>query len=295
MTTVTTMAQKAWVDTFNDGPYTSFKMLDYMLLKAGKVSYEELVKTPKVAKKVKKEDIEKDNMDKNPLFDTWGSKTGRCTSFTVKITAELAKAHPKMFDFKIYDLKGHRVARCIKTGVLIDSSSWVGAFILEEGEWKTFQDGTTSAKWKWLKGKSKFQRGNDTKVSSTVLTPIKAMAMCLTEIADKPTVVTLFRSFTDGKAGFHGMFSWVLKGKETRLEMTPNLEKRKTKLVVAWGKNGTEKDNETCVFNFAQFVMNYGGPHSKKQREADGIEKIHEGIWNALNKLWGFPKYSEEG
>lgn len=100
------------------------------------------------------------------------------------------------------------------------------------------------------------------------------------------------RSFSNGKAGFHGMFSWVFNKK--RLEMTPDLEKRKSKLVITWGGKGTEKDNETCVVSFAQFVINYGGPHWKQQFKADGIEKINEGIWEAANKLWGYPKYSEE-
>lgn len=158
MTTVATKAQTAWVNTFDDGPYTSFKMMDYMLYKANKASYEDLAKNPKVAKNISKQDIEKDDMTKGPLFDTWGSKTGRCTSFAIKITTELVKANPGVFDFKVYDLKGHRVARCMKTGVLIDSSSWVGAFVLKEGEWKTFEDGTSSAKWKWINKESKFKR-----------------------------------------------------------------------------------------------------------------------------------------
>ncbi|KAM4066584.1 hypothetical protein HRG_000668 [Hirsutella rhossiliensis] len=269
-------------------------MMDYMLYKAKGASYEDLVKNPKVAKNISKQDIEKDDMNKAPFFDTWGSKTGRCTSFAVKITAELVKANPGVFDFKVYDLKGHRVARCIKTGVLIDSSSWVGAFILKEGEWKTFQDGATTAKWKWVNNESKFKTDGKEKSSSTVITSREAMAICLTEVAERPIVLTLFRSFSNEKTGYHGMFSWVFNKK--RLEMTPDLEKRKSKLVITWDGKGTEEDNKACVDNFAQFVMNYGGPHWEQQFKATGIMQVNEKIWNAANIVWGaYPKYSVEG
>jgi hypothetical protein len=69
-----------------------------------------------------------------------------------------------LYDWKVYDLGHHRVARCFRTGVVIDSSSIVpsGAFILHPGEWAKFPE--TNASWQFKKldsssnGKFKFER-----------------------------------------------------------------------------------------------------------------------------------------
>ncbi len=64
---------------------------------------------------------------------------------------------PDAYDFKYYDLKGHRVARCARSGILIDSSSSKGAIQLgvEGGEWFTFDE--VWPRWKWLNDTSKFE------------------------------------------------------------------------------------------------------------------------------------------
>jgi hypothetical protein len=82
-------------------------------------------------------------------------KSGRCTSFAIKVVHLLNSTCQATFSFDFYNLHGHRLARCRKTESLIDSSSMHGAFQLKAGEWKTFED--DDKRWKWVKGKSRFE------------------------------------------------------------------------------------------------------------------------------------------
>jgi hypothetical protein len=104
--------------------------------------------------------------DIEKMQPVWASRTGRCTSFAVKAISSLSstvdtKKQP-VCNFAIYDLAGHRIARCLKTGVVIDSSSTVtgGAFVLPEGQWQKFEK--TEASWKFKKSESKFERAGNT-------------------------------------------------------------------------------------------------------------------------------------
>ncbi|EQL02384.1 hypothetical protein OCS_01907 [Ophiocordyceps sinensis CO18] len=146
-------AHGAWSEAFLDGPFTSLKMVQYLLSKSG-TTYEEYVAAPKLLDRVSEQAIREDE-SRTALRRTWASKTGRCTSFAIKVSTRLDQHYPGVFDFQIYDLKGHRVARCHKTGILIDSSSRQGAIRLREGEWISSEDGTQN--WKWIDGKSKFE------------------------------------------------------------------------------------------------------------------------------------------
>lgn len=75
------------------------------------------------------------------LFDNLFNKyTGRCTSFALTCVQNLECLTPttsdneNYWDFKFYDLGGHRIARCENTGVVIDSSSEEGAVVVNEGK-----------------------------------------------------------------------------------------------------------------------------------------------------------------
>jgi hypothetical protein len=127
---------------------------DRYLLGAGQISYEAFVQNPKLLKNVTRKDILSDDMN-GDLFVTWVSETGRCTSFAIKVVDLIEKKYPGQFEFDLYDLNGHRIARCHKTGILIDSSSRHGAFELKEGKQKSFEG--SDAKWKWISGTSKFE------------------------------------------------------------------------------------------------------------------------------------------
>lgn len=162
-----TQANDEFKKAFDEGPYTGFVMLDYLVKKGGlnwnKVLKEGFAKNS-VTKKPQLNALPYSEWMKTPgaimadpgMNKTWNGPTGRCTSFTVKIISELEKKYPKAYDFKIYDLGRHRIARCQKTGVLIDSSSAQGAFSLPEEKWTRIE--ASEASWKWVKGESKFVR-----------------------------------------------------------------------------------------------------------------------------------------
>lgn len=152
-------ADAFWKHVFVEGPYTAFVMIDYLRSKATVNNWNEVLTSGWSNQKGlvafsqagdKQEAIMKDA----DLSRIWAGKTGRCTSFAVKVMSLLEKQSPGTFKFKVYDIGHHRVARCEKTAVLIDSSSKQGAFPLPEGEWVRIE----GSSWKWSDGKSKFER-----------------------------------------------------------------------------------------------------------------------------------------
>lgn len=159
--TPTEQADAAWKQVFVEGSYTGFVMIDYLRSHANNIEWSDVLKSGYSKKKGlialsqvanQREAIMKDAK----LNTTWAGTTGRCTSFAVKVISLLEKQSPGTFKFNIYDLGRHRVARCENTGILIDSSSKNGAFPLPEGEWVRIEG--SEASWKWIKGKSKFER-----------------------------------------------------------------------------------------------------------------------------------------
>jgi hypothetical protein len=75
------------------------------------------------------------------------------------VVHRLEEHYPNIYDFKYYNLSGHRVARCARSGVLIDSSSTRGAIVLLDGsDWVTFENALP--RWKWSGGTSRFQGEN---------------------------------------------------------------------------------------------------------------------------------------
>lgn len=157
-------AQAAWQDVFAGGPYTGLKMLQYLIAATGpdqRKNREDFLNKPKnlvsVMPVVATHDI-------NRLAPTWQGKTGRCTSLAVKVVNGVAdkKANGKLvYDWCIYDLGRHRIARCRNTGIVIDSSSTIagGAFVLQEGQWQRFDK--TNASWKYKNSESKFERNGN--------------------------------------------------------------------------------------------------------------------------------------
>ena len=165
-------AQAGWQDVFSGGPYTGLKMLEYLIQKGGKSPKTFLQKPKTELSTVMANPANHSIRDMEP---TWKGRTGRCTSLAVKVVDGLAakKANGALvYNWCIYDLGRHRIARCLNTGVVIDSSSTIvgGAFLLPEGQWQRFDK--TDASWKFKSGsKSKFEsQGNaDGAVVSCVL------------------------------------------------------------------------------------------------------------------------------
>ncbi|KAH6850496.1 hypothetical protein B0I37DRAFT_115551 [Chaetomium sp. MPI-CAGE-AT-0009] len=299
-------AVATWQGIFAEGPYTALKMVEYILQESEKdvaafmadpVGTVNGVTQTKIAGK---HDIAR-------MRPVWASKTGRCTSFAVKAVSILsqkqdAKKQP-VYNFATYDLAGHRVARCLKTEVVIDSSSTIpgGAFVLPEGKWQVFEK--TEASWKFKKSESKFERAGDPngKVASSAAlsSPAQAMYLCLAgvEAGVKYGIPTLFRSIgPQGQPLYHGMVSWMPY--KRCIELVPDIskEKKKLKMVIQWGKTaasaGTEADAQKCADELEQFVKNYGGPpgNGEQQWAADGINLFSDLLFATACGLWGFPK-----
>lgn len=148
-------AQRVWEEIFHQYAYTNFVQIEYLKDKAG-VSWDDFLQNPRIlSTRVTKDAILQDLSYDN--VKTWARSLGRCTSFAVAVVRRLEEILPGCYDFKYYDLKGHRVARCARSGILIDSSSSKGAIDLgsARGEWFTFED--EYPRWKWMDGMSKFE------------------------------------------------------------------------------------------------------------------------------------------
>ena len=137
----------AWTEMFKYTPYTTFWMVDYLLYKL-KTTYLQLWTDPKILKKTFSEDsISKDSISLSISEDLaiLPFKPGRCTSFAIH-TSLLLQTWPR-YKFEIYDLKGHRLARCANSHTLIDSSSNSGPFELYEGKPVKHEDDPKCPEW----------------------------------------------------------------------------------------------------------------------------------------------------
>jgi len=155
-------------------------MLEY-LITAGRKTPAGFLKKPKTELSTVMPTIATHNIA--TLAPTWQHRTGRCTSLAVKVVTSLAdkKVNGKLvYDWCIYDLGRHRIARCLKTGIVIDSSSTIvgGAFVLPEGQWQRFDK--TDASWKFKSSESKFEsRGNaEGAVVSKFFSPCVSFLIC---------------------------------------------------------------------------------------------------------------------
>lgn len=62
--------------------------------------------------------------------------TGTCTALAMNASRELMEKYPGVYDFLLYDVGNHKLARCINTGVVVDSASRHGAYLVLPGqEW----------------------------------------------------------------------------------------------------------------------------------------------------------------
>lgn len=137
-------ADQVWKQVFAEDAFTSLTIADFVLNKTG-MSLDDYLKAPKTLKS--KVDIK--------AIPTWSNLEvlangpGRCASFAVKVCWRLAKNHAGQYEFKYYNIGAHRIARCEKTRVVIDSSSRFGAFELStDGVWMSWKD--QPKEWKYV-------------------------------------------------------------------------------------------------------------------------------------------------
>ncbi|KAI2618903.1 hypothetical protein GGR54DRAFT_640445 [Hypoxylon sp. NC1633] len=280
------IATEVFKDVFNSGSYSSLGMISAIAINLG-LSERDILEKPENLKGFDQNSITQENLYQSPISSTWSLKTGRCTSFALKVVHQLESQHPELFNFKYFDLKGHRVARCQRTGILIDSSSGIGAVILNESQdWSTITGLT--GKWMFYNDVLTYERSPQQGIKrSSPITAEKAIGTCLGEVAKKAILVCLFREFEARTTQFRGMIKWNIKDK--RVELIPDLDDRKRMMTIAFCPQGTEESAQLCTSNFGAFIKKYG---DMNQWVADDTHKIHETFWNAAVKLWGSPIWS---
>ncbi|KAF4461827.1 hypothetical protein FALBO_11371 [Fusarium albosuccineum] len=286
-------ANRAFARTLIDGPFTSMGMLRFLITKKASMTIFDFIKNPAAIKKIDRAKFANDSIDGN-LRPLWARSLGRCTSFTMNVTAQLQQGFPGVFSFFLYNQGKHRLARCQSTGICIDSSSINGAFKLPEGVRKRF--GNTECEWQWQDGACWTKTGNGLEYTSNVpISGHEALGMCLAEVAKGLVGVTLFRSVkVDGTTTYHRMIKWSFQKSKCRLDLVPSLVSEARKVAICWGldsANNTNKDDKECIQMLHSFCVQHGGPHWQAQWTADGLDEITQSFWTAANAAFGFPKY----
>jgi len=192
------VSQAEWRRVYCEDPHTSFPMIDDLMFRLA-ISYKDLLKNPGILVQ-KLEGGQPLDLDYRDL----ARRPGRCTSFAIKVAMELEAKHPETFKFQYFHLgrsgsqsgrSGHRLARCMNTGVLIDSTSDRGVTIMEEGgDWIDSYQG----RLKYFDGHSLYEgteRHDETNepTTSEPVSPEQAMEICLREIAKRKCLVCSFR------------------------------------------------------------------------------------------------------
>jgi hypothetical protein len=122
-------ADKIWKQVFGEDAFTSLPIANLVLNNTA-TSLEDYLKQPKILKG-------KVSLEKIVGWDNLGvlvDGPGRCASFAVKVCQKLENQYANKYDFRYYNIGQHRIARCEKTRVVIDSSSELGAFQLTSND-----------------------------------------------------------------------------------------------------------------------------------------------------------------
>ncbi|KAM0435989.1 hypothetical protein ACHAPT_002881 [Fusarium lateritium] len=274
-------------------------MINFLLKWEGKTLAEFVVSPKSILSGVKKEKLLTDPVAAQQLCQLSLMRTGHCTSFALKVVSILDEHLPNIFDFKTFDVSCHRLARCEKTDLVIDSGSRSGPFKLPNtGSWY-HKEACNYRKKKTGNQPDVPVQGR--KPTDIVLTPAEAMAKCLEEIAKKTALVVIFRSYMAGASEFHGMVKWdIVKATQKRLQLVPDIEKDAQRYEVIWVEDGvkcagTPESAESCKRNVKGFMKKCGGPFAKMQLLADNTSKLHDDIWDALCEAYGNPVWKSYG
>lgn len=136
-------AHKVWIKFFGSEAFTSLPIADFVM-STTKTSYKDYLQNPFDLKKK----IDMKSLQTNPNLEVLYKGPGRCATFAVKVCKELEDKHAGKYDFKYFSLGNHRIARCAKTKVVIDSSSKQGAFVLKNDElWMWWR--SHAQRWKY--------------------------------------------------------------------------------------------------------------------------------------------------
>jgi len=185
-------ATEAWREVFDQGPHTSLRIIEKLRTHLG-LEYTDILRRPDSLRMFDPRLVDTMSDEWNHI---WSSRSGRCTSFAVKVVHLLEQRHGARFQFRFFDIGGHRVARCERTGVVIDSVSSQGAVVLPDNVgWRT--PAGLRGCWKYHQETGlKFERDSTPAGASRIIDPIdraEAMAICTKEIADKAVLLCMFR------------------------------------------------------------------------------------------------------
>ncbi len=190
------VSQKQWRQVFTEGPFTSFGMVN-ALMQELRVTYEELLGSPQILHTRLTALMDGKSLvssiEDSQWVNTWSKKTGRCTSFAVKIAKTLEREYPDTFDFQYFDLGRHRIARCASTGILIHSHSDKGAKIMDPTEHWSESDNRGPFKYHTDGYSIHKGSGSGEKCRRDPVSPEHAISVCLQEVAQYMVLVCLFR------------------------------------------------------------------------------------------------------
>ncbi|KAH7259111.1 uncharacterized protein BKA55DRAFT_536813 [Fusarium redolens] len=244
------------------------------------------------------------------------SASGACTVLAIRASAALQEEDPDNYEFKMYDVGGHRICRCLKTFAIIDSSSHEGAIVKPPGEeWKSKN---VICVWQ-SDGSASMRTQHEVIIPGDLLTyeelyPIsfeEGLATRLYELADSAKIVTLFR-FTNkyGKRYSKGYIRWFIDEdnyNDPPASRPPPPRKflvlykgkgDKTPQRIVWregirgyqDKAGTPNTSIASWLAVEKFVKQWG---DETLWTTDDCNLVHEQIWVALVEHYGFPVLKE--
>ncbi|KAF8848108.1 hypothetical protein BDZ45DRAFT_681432 [Acephala macrosclerotiorum] len=314
----TQWAQMQWRDTFHNGSYTSLVMLDFLIKKRG-VTYDAyLRKRSVILDQNDFTDYEMRlavdrNADPKPVefqrTKAWllqfsddnfnlvvNNGTGRCTSFAIQTATRLERQHPNIFDFNFYKLGIHHLARCKKTGIVIDSSSKRGAFVLQPGEETTVvsEDFNWQNKWTFIGPESsRFVKvrkdGSRTQITEapTPITWREAIHNCLIDVACKDAILVFFRSYPQNrnKPTYHAMIKWYVQDKLEIHFMTGPRDENPDRVIFGPGDDET---NRECHI-FMEVFITLGNNGVRYDGEFAKYAGVVKELWEAGIRVYGKP------
>ncbi|RBA20625.1 hypothetical protein FPRO05_08072 [Fusarium proliferatum] len=200
----------------------------------------------------------------------------------------------------MYEVGEHRICRCVKTGVIIDSSSHIGAVVKLPGDEWIYNDNT----FVWHDdGTGTVKMPDGYKEDFHSVSFEEGLAYCFSRFAANPQVLTLFR-FTNkrGKRYKGGYIKWVIDENRPRPRKSPS----KTYLMlkdwkrdpspqrIVWREGrsdyqdikGTPDTNTQCWLAVEAFVKKWD---ATTLWGMDHCDFVHRQIWDNLVEHHGFP------
>ncbi|KAI1050778.1 hypothetical protein LB507_009279 [Fusarium sp. FIESC RH6] len=309
-------ANKEFAAATNSGPYSSYEQIQ-LLLDVARKSVDDLVRDPKgTFASLDLDDIIEACESGHPAIEqTWNGDMGRCTDFALRIAHRLTRQFPNDFEFEYFhvsrpNVSGHRLARCAKTGIVVDILSEIGVFTLWEDETKTITTDHTVS-WKLLHDRLSITNWDCDEEIFKRVSHTEALAQDLYEAARYVPLVVHFREFdpfhfqnfdtvsVDMPGSFvddhlvrpahfpYGIIKWKLENQQLILRRHVVSG---DKAIISWFHFHTEEDEEKARIEFAWFLDEYCGPYVELQWDAGDVRSFFVKTWNACTAAFGKPK-----